>query len=176
MESALKHYEWVLRNQDPETGWFYNSGFSSDDHKERRAVTHTIAYTLWGVLHMAEIFNRTDGIIAVEKAADKIAELQFRYNMLPGVLNYKWEPQSMYSCLTGNSQLALIWLRLYKITKNKRYLEAAIKSIDSVKFCIDLKVLKKGLEEGFRAHTLYGVNISLWHFLIGLLNFSLMQF
>ena len=31
-----------------ETGWFYYSGFSSDDHNEKRSVTHTIAYTLWG--------------------------------------------------------------------------------------------------------------------------------
>ena len=148
LESALKHYEWVLKNQDAETGWFYYSGFSSDDHNEKRSVTHTIAYTLWGVLHMSEIFNRTDGIAAVEKAADRIAELQFRYNMLPGVLNYKWEPQSSYSCLTGNSQMALIWLRLYKINKNKKYLEAAIKSINSVKFCIDLKSSNKGIRGG----------------------------
>ena len=43
------------------------------------------------------------------------------------------------SCLTGNSQMALIWLRLYTLNKNKKYLEAAIKSIDSSNSCMDFK-------------------------------------
>ena len=148
LETAIKHYEWVLKNQDSETGWFYFSGFTDEDHKEKRSVMHTIAYTLWGILYMADIFNRADGINAVEKAAQKIADLQMDFDFLPGVLNYKWEPQSSYSCMTGNAQMALIWLKLYELKKNEIYLNAAVRSINSIKLVQDLKNSDKGIRGG----------------------------
>ena len=148
LQSALKHFNWVLKNQDKETGWFNLSGFSSEDNEERRAVMHTIAYTLWGVLYMAEIFKRTDGINAVEKAALNIADLQEKNKMLPGVLDYKWNSKSSYSCMTGNAQMALVWLKLYQLKKNKKYLNAAVKAIDSVKKIQDLKSSDTGIRGG----------------------------
>ena len=150
LDSALKHYEWVLKNQDPETGWFYLSGFSNEDHTEKKSVTHTIAYTLWGIQYMAEIFNRTDGLEAVEKAARKIADLQLKYDFLPGILNSKWESKSSYSCMTGNAQMALIWLRLYQLKNNNKYLDAAIKSIDSIKSTQNLSSSNKGIKGGIQ--------------------------
>ncbi len=148
LESALKHFEWVLKQQNKETGWFHLSGFFSEDHKENKAVLHTIAYTLWGVLYMAEIFKRTDGIDAVEKAALNIADLQEKNKMLPGVLDYKWNSKSSYSCITGNAQMALVWLKLYQLKKNKKYLNAAVKAIDSVKKIQDLKSSDTGIRGG----------------------------
>jgi hypothetical protein len=146
--SALKHFDWVLKQQNVETGWFELSGFSEDDHREHKAVLHTIAYTLWGVLYMAEIFNREDGINAVEKAALNIAELQEKNKMIPGELNSKWNSISNYSCLTGNAQMALVWLKLYKLKKNKKYLNTAIKAIDSIKIIQDLKSSNPGIRGG----------------------------
>ena len=148
LDSALKHYEWVLKNQDLETGWFYFSGFSDNDHKEKRSVTHTIAYTLWGILYMAEIFNNVDGINAVEKAAIKIAEVLQKFDFLPGVLNYKWDVLSSFSCMTGNAQMALIWLRLFEIKKIKMYLDVALKSINSIKSVQDLNSSNEGIRGG----------------------------
>ena len=137
-----------LKNQDSETGWFSLSGFSNEDHIEKKSVTHTIAYTLWGIQYMAEIFNRTDGLEAVEKAAEKIADLQLKYDFLPGVLNSKWELKSSFSCMTGNAQMALIWLRLYQLKNNNKYLDAAIKSIDSIKSIQNLSSSNKGIKGG----------------------------
>ena len=148
LKSALRHFDWVLKQQNKETGWFYLSGFFPEDHKENKAVLHTIAYTLWGVLYMAEIFNRTDGIDAVEKAALNIADLQEKNKMLPGVLDYKWNSKSSYSCMTGNAQMALVWLKLYQLKKNKKYLNAAVKAIDSVKKVQDMKSTDTGIRGG----------------------------
>ena len=50
LDAAEKNFDWVLSHQDMETGWIELAGFDLNDHKCRQAVTHTIAYTLWGLL------------------------------------------------------------------------------------------------------------------------------
>ena len=148
LKSAFRHFEWVLSNQNKETGWFNLSGFFEKDNNEKRAVTHTIAYTLWGILYMAEIFNRQDGIDAVEKAASNIADVQERNKILPGIFDYRWNLRSSFSCMTGNAQMALIWLKLYQLKKNKKFLNAAVKAIDSVKKVQNLTSSNEGIKGG----------------------------
>src|SRR6516162_8229633 len=50
LEASRRHLAWVLQHYDAEHAWFDLCGFRAEDHAERRSVTHTIAYTLWGVL------------------------------------------------------------------------------------------------------------------------------
>ncbi len=38
-----------------------------------------------------------------------------------------------YTCLTGNAQLAIVWLKLYRLTGDARLVNAALKLIDQVK-------------------------------------------
>ncbi len=133
LNAAARHLDWVLRHQDPETGWFDLSGFRPSDHEARRAVTHTIAYTLQGVLTTSEILGREDGLRAAARAARGIARRLELSRWLPGVLDSSWRPQADYACLTGNAQMALVWFRLYALEGDTRLLNAALKALDLVK-------------------------------------------
>ena len=66
-------------------------------------MTHTIAYTLWGVQRTAEILGRSDGIAAVAKAANRIAQHLRQVGWLSAVLDHRWRTCAPYACLTGNA-------------------------------------------------------------------------
>jgi len=133
IDSASLNLRWVLQLRDPQTGWIDRCGFSSADHAARRAHTHTIAYTLAGLLHMSEQLHIAEGIDAVETAAGRLLDRLERSRSLPGVLDWRWQRQSDYVCLSGNAQVALIWLALAARTQDLRYVNAAFKAIDEVK-------------------------------------------
>ncbi len=75
MAAAGRHLDWVLAQQDARTGWFDLAGFSASDHAARVAVTHTIAYTIAGVLHLGIELERPDAVAAAQRAAAAVAGL-----------------------------------------------------------------------------------------------------
>ena len=52
---------------------------------------------------------------------------------LPATLNEEWKSRDNYSCLTGDAQIAGIWLKIYKLTGDARFLNSALKLLDQVK-------------------------------------------
>ncbi len=133
LEASSRHLAWVLQHYDAEHAWFDLCGFSEEDHAARTAVTHTIAYTVWGVLRTSEVVGSAEGKAAAEKVAYAALRRLELSRRLPGVLDYRWRPQSSYACLTGNAQHALIWLHMYEEHGDPRLLNAALKAIDIVK-------------------------------------------
>ncbi len=146
--SAERNLHWVLSHRDPETGWFDHCGFSADDHEARRAHTHTIAYTLDGVLRLSECLRVPEGREAVLMAAERLLARLERSQTLPAVLNHKWQPQSSYVCLTGNAQIAALWLRLAETTGDARFVNGAFKAIDEVKRAQSLLSRNGGIRGG----------------------------
>jgi len=146
--SAGRHLDWALLHRDPETGWFDLCGFGPLDHADRISVTHTIAYTLWGVLFTSEILGREDGMAAVRQAAVGIARRLEMSRRLPGVLDHRWKARANYVCLTGNAQMALIWLRLHERQPDLRFLNAALKALDGIKSAQRLDNADPGLRGG----------------------------
>lgn len=133
IDAAVRHLDWVLAARDPETGFIERMGFSADDHAARRAVTHTIAYTLSGLLLTAQIANRDDAITHVEHAAYGIARRLELSGSLPGMLDARWKKLSDWTCLTGNAQMAILWMRLWQKNGDPRLVNAAFKALDHVK-------------------------------------------
>jgi len=115
LAAAGRHLDWVLGHQDPDTAWFDLCGFSAADHEARRSVTHTIAYTVWGVLFGAEQLGREDGIAAAVRAATAIGRRLEADGRLAGVLDHAWRPRADWTCVTGNCQMALVWQRLARL-------------------------------------------------------------
>jgi folate-dependent phosphoribosylglycinamide formyltransferase PurN len=140
--------DWVLQHFDESTSWFNLCGFGVEEHKARVGATHTIAYTIFGVLHMSQILGRADGIRAARLAALKALRRTEIRGSVPGVMNANWQAAANYTCLTGNAQLALIWFRLFALDNDIRYVNAALHAIDEVKSAQPMHLKHPGLRGG----------------------------
>lgn len=146
--AAARHLDWVLGHQDAQSGWFDLAGFTTEDHQRRIAVTHTIAYTIAGVLTSSVALNRPDGIEAAAKAARAVARRLELLGWLPGRLDHRWRPAADFACMTGNAQMALIWFRLFELQHDARLVNAALKALDLVKRSQPLNTTDPGIRGG----------------------------
>ncbi|MFN8629501.1 MAG: hypothetical protein U0838_04025 [Chloroflexota bacterium] len=130
--AAERHLDWTLRQFDRETSWFDLTGFTQEDHAARQSVTHTLAYTIWGVLDLGIVLGREDAIEAAAAAAARVAGVVHERGRLPGMLDATWADRTTWACLTGNSQMALIWFKLAELGHPAGNLEAARIVLDRV--------------------------------------------
>jgi hypothetical protein len=139
-EAAERNVAWTLAQAQP-NGWIKHMGFTA----EERAFTHTIAYTLRGLLECATLCAavREKALAAVRSA---MAAIALRANArgeppghgsarLPGMFDKQWQPQGRFTCLTGNAQLALVALRLNNFGADPQWPALARRLIDQVKTC-----------------------------------------
>ena len=88
-------------------------------------ITHTIAYTLRGLLECARLIDDSTELIlkALDKAIDGILKNNpdiVSNGHIAAILNKDWKPTSSYSCLTGYAQLAIIFNRFSRIDRPER--------------------------------------------------------
>lgn len=130
--AASAFLDWALARRDPATGWFERSGFPNT-HSARTALTHTLGYTLWGVLHCSKTVQRGDGIRAVREAAGELARVVRTLGRVPAEIDWRWQARTNYACLTGNAQLAHVWLALSRHERDPTFLEAAQTALAEVR-------------------------------------------
>lgn len=133
LDSARRHLDWVLRQRSAESAWFDQCGFTREEQDLRIADLHTIAYTLAGVLKTAQVLGHDAAIDAVRDAARQLAGVLEREQWLPGMLDWQWRARADSACLTGNAQVALIWMALYRLDSDAAWLRAARTALDLVK-------------------------------------------
>lgn len=130
--AAVRHLGWVMSMQRP-NGWFDNTSFT----KGVNPWTHQIAYTISGLLECYLLLGSTDTALfdAAYRPAVKLLELaeQKAPAFLGGSFDEHWRSTDTYSCLTGNAQLAIIWLQLYSLTKEERFKTAAHTILEQLK-------------------------------------------
>lgn len=126
-EAALRNLRQIQTQQLP-NGFIQGAGFKPDSY----VFLHTLAYTIRGFIESAMILDDArlwhTGFSFAEKLMRHF-EIQGKFYgaYYPDFSGVKW-----YECLTGNVQMAIIWLRVYKQTGDIRFLNAASKAIDSV--------------------------------------------
>ena len=152
LKAAAKNIDWAL-TQQLNNGWFMKSAF----HEKQEPLLHTIAYTIQGILEVGRYLKNQKYINSAKKAADVLLELQRKYGSLAGSFDENWKSSVSWSCLTGDSQMSIIWLRFYSLTKNKRYLNAAKKINNYAKSTQDIKSGNKGIKGGIKgSYPVYG--------------------
>ncbi|MES1925723.1 pectate lyase [Salinisphaera sp. T31B1] len=105
--AAIANIEWALRQRRP-NGWFDYNDLDDND----RPLTHTIAYALRGIMEVG-IRQGVDGYVAQAAATARCVADRIRSDgSLPGRFDDNWRASGRWSCLTGNVQMAGIWLRL----------------------------------------------------------------
>jgi hypothetical protein len=82
-----------------------------------------LAYAIRGLLEGGRVLEDDDLIARAALAAERLMGVVAPDGRMPGTLAANWAGTSSWSCLTGQAQMANIWLRLFVITGQCRWLE-----------------------------------------------------
>ncbi len=126
--AAVGVIEAALRQQQP-NGWFAHNCLTHSDCP----LTHTIGYTLQGILEVGILAGRADFVDAVRRTLDAVLPRMARDGYLPGRFFSDWEPASFSSCLTGSAQIAIVAYRLSAQSGDSRYRTQADRLVDYLK-------------------------------------------
>lgn len=125
--AAERNLDWVLLHFRS-SGWI--DGINLRGHP---SYLHFIAYVLQGVLECAVLRKREDAVQAVAKSA-RVLLRKFEINkFLPGAYEPDFKGSRKFACLTGNAQMSCVWLRLFEVSHDLRYLNAAMKMNEMLK-------------------------------------------
>jgi rhamnogalacturonyl hydrolase YesR len=125
--AAERNLDWVLSHFRP-SGWV--DGINLRGHPN---YLHFIAYVLQGVLECGILRRRSDAVHAVAKPAWVLLRKFETNKYLPGAFDANFKNGHHFTCLTGNAQMSCVWLRLYEMTDDLRYLNAALKMDEMLK-------------------------------------------
>jgi hypothetical protein len=127
-DAAVRNGDWVLTRQQS-NGWFADNCVSDNS----RPLTHTIGYTLEGLLELGHQSQSDRFIAAVERASDALLPCVNEDGSLAGRFDTEWRPAVRWNCLTGACQIAMVWCRLARHTGRPEYAGAARRVLDFVK-------------------------------------------
>jgi hypothetical protein len=116
LDAAVANAEWALRVAQPNAFLPHNC---LTDHPA--PLTHTLAYSMRGLLEVGVAANQPRYIEHAMRMGEAIAAHQRPDGALPGRYGPDWNPVGRWTCITGNSQLAINWFRLARITGEKRF-------------------------------------------------------
>lgn len=150
--AAAANLDWALNQQDPD-GWFRNASF----RPEEDPLTHTIAYTIEGLLESGLQISEPRYIQAARLAADALREKQTEEGFLRARYGPGWSSDLEWSCLTGTAQMAVIWLRLYQHFRDQKYLAAAVEANLYIKQRQSIHTMLAGVRGGIAgSYPIYG--------------------
>lgn len=154
--SAVRFLEWAARCQN-DTGWFEHCALELNEPP----LTHTIGYTIEGFIESGLLLQEDRWIAVGQRAADALLHRYEVRRHLAGTYALGWKGDHSFSCLTGCAQISRIWNRLYEITRDARYLNAALKLNDFVISRIDLRSRNNGIRGGVMgSHPAWGPYMS----------------
>ena len=113
LRAAVANAEWAARQARP-NGW--NTGNCLTPQSDDRGLTHTIAYAMRGLLEVGHAAGRADLVDLAVIIGRAVAAAQRDDGSIPGYLGPNWQPKGAWSCLTGNSQMAINWQRVAALT------------------------------------------------------------
>jgi hypothetical protein len=139
--AAERNLDWVLSHFLP-SGWI--DGINLRGHPN---YLHFIAYVLQGALETGVLRRRNDAIQAVAKSAWVLLRKFEMNKFLPGAYEADFKAGRRFTCLTGNAQMSCVWLRLFEVTDDLRYLNAGLKMNEMLKSLIPARG-RKGIAGG----------------------------
>jgi uncharacterized protein YyaL (SSP411 family) len=145
LDFCIRNIEWCLKQQS-ENGWFDKASFNVHNH--HRPFTHTIAYTIDGILEAGLHLKENRYIRAVQKTLDNILSRVREDGFVPGTYDKDWNGDTSFSCLTGSSQLAINFLKMYSQINDDKYFDAARMINSYVKSKQDIRTGNKIIRGG----------------------------
>jgi hypothetical protein len=125
LDAAVSNVEWTLGRALP-NGWLPDNCLTKN--ADLAALTHTIAYSIRGILEVGVAAGRKNYIEHALQMARMVAREQRADGALAAHYTPEWRTSAKWSCVTGNSQMAINWLRLAQLTGEKALLLNAIRA------------------------------------------------
>ena len=125
--AAIRNCEFVLRQQRA-NGWFANCDNSL--HFNDQPITHTLGYTIDGLLETGELVGREEFVAAGTQAAEALMRCVSPSGLLLGRFDDNWRPRVRWACLTGCAQIGIIMMKLYTHSGDGRYAHTARRLTD----------------------------------------------
>ena len=141
-KSAIKSLDAIIKKVD--NNYFVkDSGFKKNEY----AFLHTICYTIRGFLESSIILDRKDYWDVAYNLAYYFLRKYEINGELGGAYYENLNSIKWYRCLTGESQIAIIWLKIFDKKDDLRFVNASSKLLDSICKTQPMKnslLLKKG--------------------------------
>lgn len=129
--AATANCEFALRNQHA-NGWF--DLCDNTPQGNAAPITHTLCYTIDGLIETGEALGEDGFIAGGERAARALMAMVESNGRLPGRFDQDWRPASRSVVLTGSAQLGLILTKLYRREGEQRLLQTALSLMDFLAF------------------------------------------
>jgi hypothetical protein len=133
VEGACRNVEWAIRLMRP-SGWI--DGINLQGHP---TYLHFIAYAIQGILEVGIACERPDMVHVAMKPAWWLLRKFETSKHLGGTYETDFRSPASFTCLTGNAQMSCVWSRLYEVTGDLRYLNAALKMNESLKLLVPIR-------------------------------------
>ncbi len=131
--AADKNIEWALKHVRA-GGWI--DGINLSGHP---TYLHFIAYAIQGILECGILRQRDEAIQAAATSAWVLLRKFESKKYLCGTYEHDFHAGRRFACLTGNAQMSCVWLRLFEVTGDLRYLNAALKMNEMLKQSLPIR-------------------------------------
>jgi hypothetical protein len=119
---AHANLDWALAVRNS-LGWFEHCGFGAG----QAPFTHTIAYTVEGLLEAGFLLEEERYLEAARRTAEALLSYVRPDGFVPGRIDTAGLGDARFTCLTGNCQLAAICARLYALDGDERFRATAVR-------------------------------------------------
>ncbi|MCG6957196.1 MAG: hypothetical protein LJF04_14500 [Gemmatimonadetes bacterium] len=134
-------------------GWLPNCCLSDPT----QPLLHTLAYAIRGLLEGGRVLSDSEVLEAAVRGARALAEQVRADGRMAGRFTDDWRGAVGWSCLTGEAQMANVWLRLHHVTGDARWLEPVRPVLTFLKRTQNRSSANPGLRGGIKgAHPVGG--------------------
>ncbi len=154
LDSAAANVRWASSLQH-DNGWFPRCCLTN----HAQPLTHTLGYALRGIIEVYRVTQDAALLKSARKCADGLTSAMRADGSLPGRLDSNWQGTVAWACLTGNVQIAICWLALFRETGSAAYREAACASNRFVRSTIRVDgplAIRGGVKGSFPIEGWYG--------------------
>jgi hypothetical protein len=117
LHSALDFFLQKITPENSIRDWSFRPG--------EIAFTHTIAYTLQGMLEAGLLLKNQAAISKVKTIGQKILAIRKHKGKLAGCYDENWHGDYSFGCTAGQAQMSLVFFRLYEVFKEPALFEEA---------------------------------------------------
>jgi len=134
-------------------GYFADCGFRPG----KPAPTHTIAYTIRGLLEAGRVLEDQRYLGAAERGAWAMLRHLRSDGFLPGEIDENGRETARFCCLTGNCQLGVIWAKLYQSSGEEKFRQAAVRALRYVMSRQDIETSDRDVRGAIKgSHPIWG--------------------